>query len=147
MFTFGRQRRRIKRGRRRQQTRHSPLLGLTYCRRLRRWTARQLDVRPHVMAASAADMLSLFCIRSTSQGNRQKTSHLWRFTAVFLARRRVNLILSWKFGIVVICCVRLFQVAVFNKRPKIAVAWTTSRICLVSEFHVIGPATEKARRP
>ena len=35
MFTYGRQCRRIKRGRRRLQTRPTPLLGLLYCQRLR----------------------------------------------------------------------------------------------------------------
>ena len=54
----GRQRRRIKHGRRRLHTRHVPLLGLICCRRLRRSVARQLDGRPHVMSALTADILS-----------------------------------------------------------------------------------------
>jgi len=37
IFTYGRQRRRIKRGRRWLHTRPTPLLGLLYCRGLRPW--------------------------------------------------------------------------------------------------------------
>ena len=47
-------------GRRRLQTRHTPLVGLIHCRRLRRSTAQQLEGRPHIMSALAADMLSCF---------------------------------------------------------------------------------------
>jgi len=38
--------------------RPTPLLGLIYCRRLKRSAARQLDGRPRVMSAVAVDMLS-----------------------------------------------------------------------------------------
>jgi len=36
---------------------------------------------------------------------------------------------------------------VLSNRPKTEMVWTGSRQRLGIEFHVIGPATEKARRP
>ena len=57
VFTIGRAIK-LRRIRRRLQTRLTPLLGLIYCWRLRRSAARQLDGRPHVMSALAAEMLS-----------------------------------------------------------------------------------------
>ena len=42
LFTYGRQHRRIKRGRRRLNTRLTPLLGLLYCQRLRPWAMVQM---------------------------------------------------------------------------------------------------------
>jgi len=36
---------------------------------------------------------------------------------------------------------------VLSNRPKTDMVWIRLRRCFGSEFHVIGPATEKARRP
>jgi len=57
-FTYGSQHRRIKHGRRRLQTRPTPLLGLIYSQRLRRIANWQLDRRAHIMSALTTDMFS-----------------------------------------------------------------------------------------
>ena len=50
--------------RRRLQTRLNPLLGLIYCRRLRR--SATIDGRPHIMSAFGADIFSCFVYKLPS---------------------------------------------------------------------------------
>jgi len=80
MFTYGRHRRRIKRGRHRVKTRPTPLLGLIRGRRLRCLAARQLEGRrnalhrrasvcmPSVANTGVRRSFGVFCLRLSATG-------------------------------------------------------------------------------